>query len=101
PGGRIALVLTGLDDERDARCRLQVTINGTTVFDGPAAFPNAPSTDNGEGGGARYWGTMPIAIPAGALRPGNNTLVLRNRTPGSGLGIPYILITDVDFTVEP
>ena len=58
------------------------------------------AADNGEGGGARYWGTMPITIPASALHPGNNTLVLRNRTPGPGLGLPYILLTDIDFTVE-
>jgi len=101
PGGRIALVLTGLDDERDARCRLQVTLNGAPIFDGPTTFPNAPADDNGEGGTARYWGTMQITIPASALRPGNNTLVLRNRTPGPGIGLPYILLTDVDFTVEP
>ncbi len=100
PDGRIALVLTGLDDERDARCRLQVTLNGAPVFDGPTTFPNAPADDNGEGGTARYWGTMHITIPASALHPGNNTLVLRNRTPGPGLGLPYILLTDIDFTVE-
>ena len=100
PDGRIALVLTGLDDERDAHCRLLVTLNGAPLFDGPTSFPNAPADDNGEGGPARHWGAMRITVPAGVLHPGNNTLVLHNRTPGSGLGIPYILITDVAFTIE-
>jgi hypothetical protein len=41
---------------------------------------------------------MTVRVPAGLLREGANTLVLRNRTPGANLGIPYILINDIAFT---
>jgi hypothetical protein len=98
PGGELALVLVGLDDERNERCQLQIVLNGTTIFDAPDTFPNTPGRDNGEGGGARYWDRMTVRVPAGLLREGANTLVLRNRTPGANLGIPYILINDIAFT---
>ena len=100
PDGALQLVIIGLDDERAERCRLQVVLNGTTLFDAADTFPNTPVSDNGEGGKSRYWGTMTIAVPAGLLREGNNTLTLRNATPGPGLGIPYILINDLLFTTE-
>lgn len=97
PDGALQLAITGLDDERAEHCRLQVVLNGTTIFDAADTFPNTPTSDNGEGGKPRYWGTMTIAVPAGLLREGDNTLVLRNATPGPGLGIPYILINDIAF----
>ena len=94
--GDVSLVLTGLDDERAERCNLQVLLNGAQVFNGADSFPNTPTTDNGEGGGDRYWGQMRVTIPASALRQGRNTLTLRNTTPWQGsLGIPYILISDL------
>ena len=97
PGGAVRLILTGLDDERNERCRLEVIINGRTIFDGATTFPNTPTTDNGVGGQARYWGQMAITVPADVLREGRNTITLRNRTPGSQPGIPYILIHDLEF----
>ncbi|HEX5504214.1 MAG TPA: protein kinase [Thermomicrobiales bacterium] len=91
--GAAVLVLTGLDDERAAHTDLAVLVNGVPVYAGQSAFPNVPPTDNGVGGGDRYWGEMRIALPAGVLRPGRNTLTLRDTTPWQGaLGIPYILI---------
>ena len=100
PDGTLTLTLIGLDDERNDRCRLQVILNGTTVFDGANTFPNTPQGDNGEGGKERYWDKMTIRVPAGTLRNGTNTLILRNRTPGPNIGIPYILISDVTFARE-
>jgi hypothetical protein len=97
PSGPIFLVLTGIDDERAQRCTLEVVINGQTVFSGANTLPNAPANDNGEGGQSRVWGEMRIPVPAAVLEEGANTLILRNATPGSDLGIPYILINDIDF----
>ena len=99
PGGRYGeadLVLTGLDDERAAQTGFQVLVNGVMLFDGPSGFPKVPDGDNGEGGGDRHWGRMVVTIPAGVLRPGQNTVVLRNTTGWLGyLGVPYILINGV------
>jgi hypothetical protein len=95
PAGPVVLVLSGLDDERPDHCRLQALLNNQVVFDGASSFPNAPASDNGEGGPPRYWGEMRIPLPPGVLKAGPNTLVLRNGTPGKELGIPYLLIHGV------
>ncbi len=99
PRGRVLLVLTGLDDERRESCNLQVSLNGALIYNGPSNFPNAPTSDNGEGGSDRYWGQIEIAVPANLFKTGTNALVLRNNTPWSGqLGIPYILVNQLTFT---
>jgi hypothetical protein len=95
PAGSVMLVLSGLDDERPDHCRLQALVNNRVVFDDTSSFPNAPASDNGEGGPPRYWGEMRISLPPGVLKVGPNTLVLRNGTPGKELGIPYLLIHGV------
>lgn len=100
PGQRLVLVLTGLDDERNDHCLLQVVLNGVIVFDGQNTFRNTPSNDNGVGGPSRYWSQMTIALPPNTLREGSNTLTLRNRTPGTRPGIPYILINNLTFTTD-
>lgn len=100
PSGTMTLVLTGLDDERREPCRVQVLINGTIVFDGENSFPNVPQGDIGLGGQSRYWATMRVEVPANALRAGENTLTLRNVVPWTGeLGVPYVLISDLDITI--
>jgi len=99
PQGKVLLTLTGLDDERRENCILKVTLNGAVVYNGPSNFPNAPTSDNGEGGNDRYWGQFQISIPPNLFKSGSNTLVLSNTTPWSGqLGIPYILINQLQFS---
>ncbi len=100
-GGTLSLQINGLDDERTEHCRLQVVLNGTTIFDGANTFPNTPANDHGVGGNARYWGRMTIQIPNGVLRAGSNTLILRNLTPGPAIGVPYILINEITITTNP
>jgi hypothetical protein len=101
PTEPLTLILTGLDDELSGTNPLVVTINGTTIFEGPNAFPNTPMRDHGVGGGDRYWGEMQLSIPAGVLQEGENTLVLENAAPGGKLGTPYILINSIEFAPPP
>jgi hypothetical protein len=96
----VILLLVGLDDELPQKTRLQVLLNGRVVFDGPNDFPNVPNGDNGVGGAPRYWGRMEIPIPVDALQPGVNRLTLRNATPGSTTGVPYMLISNFGFSIE-
>jgi hypothetical protein len=99
-GVRLFLVLTGLDDERPGNNRIQVILNGTVIYDGPNQFPSVPggSGDIGVGGASRYWDQMAIQIPDGLLRPGENTLTVRNLAPYEGApGSPYVLINDITF----
>ena len=98
--GTMIMTIVGLDDERDDHCRLQLVLNGTTIFDAANTFPNTPPNDNGVGGKERYWNDMAIRIPSGVLKEGANTLVIRNRTPGPNVGIPYMLISDITFDRE-
>lgn len=101
PRANVFLVITGLDDERRENCNLQVILNGKVVYNGPSAFPNVPTSDNGEGGSDRYWGQVKVAVPANAFKNGTNSLVLRNTTPWTGqLGIPYMLINDLSFAAN-
>jgi hypothetical protein len=98
---QIFLKITGLDDERGVPNQFQVLINGTTIFDGPSGFPHVPNGDIGIGGSARYWGQMSIAIPAGTLKKGTNTLTIRNASPNGSVGSPpYILISNLEFSTE-
>ena len=58
PNSTVILTIVGLDDERNDRCRLQVVLNGTTVFDAANTFPNTPPNDNGVGGKENATGTI-------------------------------------------
>lgn len=101
PSGRVTLLLTGLDDERDAHTAIQVMVNGTVVFSGPSALPNVPPGDTGIGGADRYWGQMAITIPASAFRVGANTLAIRNTEAWAGYrGPPWILINRLEFAAS-
>ena len=99
PGETLTLLLTGLDDERPAPCTLVVLVNDVVIYAGPTAFPNVPARDVGVGGADRYWGQMWLLIPAEVLQLGPNTLTLRNATPGSTFGVPYLLINAVEFLI--
>jgi hypothetical protein len=101
PAGPLTLILTGLDDESATHCGLTVILNGVTIFDGPTTFPNTPASDHGVGGSDRYWDQMQLTIPPGTLLAGTNTLTLQNTTPARALGVPYILISAVQFGGEP
>jgi serine/threonine-protein kinase len=99
PAVPVVLTLTGLDDERRENNSMQVILNGTQIYNGPSGFPNVPTSDNGEGGADRYWGQFRINVPANLFNAGTNSLVIRNNTPWQGyLGIPYILINQVNIT---
>lgn len=62
------LKITGLDDEKESRALLEVTVNGKTVFKGENTF------------GEKDWSEMEIKIPASFLVQGENTLAIQNIT---------------------
>lgn len=100
PTGNVYLDITGIDDERADHCTLQITLNGTVIFNAADTFPNAPTNDNGVGGADRDWGQMSVPVPANVLSSGSNTLIFSNTTPGSNIGIPYLLINSFDFSIK-
>ncbi len=99
PSGQLTLVLTGLDDEREAHSTIQVLLNGTTLFSGASGFANRPAIGAATGG-ALPWGQMRLVIPAGTLKIGQNSLVVRNTSAGDELAPPYVLIHDLQIVGE-
>lgn len=104
PDGQFTLILTGLDDERDEHTALQLILNGTPLYTGPATLANRPTPTNrpnlDETTAAPPWDTMRLALPPGTLRLGPNTLIIRNTTPGTDLAAPYLLISNLEVTIE-
>ena len=99
PSGQLTLVLTGLDDEQEAHSTIQVLLNGTTLFSGASGFDNRPPIGT-VGGGDLPWGQMRLVVPAGTLKLGQNSLVVRNTTAGNQLAPPYVLIHDLQIVGE-
>lgn len=99
PSGQLTLVLSGLDDEREAHSTIQVLLNGTTLYAGASGFSNRPSPGS-VAGGDLPWSQLRLVIPQDVLRLGTNSLVLRNTTPGEGLTAPYVLIHDLQIVGE-
>ena len=99
PSGQLTLVLTGLDDEREGHSTIQVLLNGTTLFSGASGFDNRPAI-GAAAGGALPWGQMRLVVPAGTLKLGQNSLVVRNTSAGNELAPPYVLIHDLQIMGE-
>ena len=99
PVGQLTLVLTGLDDEREARSTIQVLLNGTTLFSGASGFDNRPAI-GAVAGGDLPWGQLRLVIPEGTLKLGQNSLVVRNTSVGDQLAPPYVLIHDLQIVGE-
>jgi hypothetical protein len=99
PSGQLTLVLTGLDDEQEAHSTIQILLNGTTLFSGASGFDNRPAI-GAAAGGTLPWGQMRVVVPAGTLKLGQNSLVVRNTTAGDQLAPPYVLIHDLQIVAE-
>lgn len=70
------LYLRGRDDDVPSTCRIAVEINTTRIFEGPSGFPSDS------------WAVRSIPIPSGALKPGANTLTIRNIETNGDIGVP-------------
>ena len=100
PSGQVTLVLTGLDDERDAHCTIQILLNGRTLYSGTSNFANRPTPGATDTDELFPWDQMRIIVPKGTLQSGTNTLVIRNISTGAEIGPPYILINNLEFASE-
>jgi beta-N-acetylglucosaminidase len=70
------LFLEAMDDDAPGPCHVRVTLNGRELLSGPSGFPNA------------HWFCRRLAIPAGTLQVGTNTLSVLNEEPRGSLGAP-------------
>lgn len=104
PQESLFLHLKGRDDDFPAQCAIRIELNGKALFDGKNDFSR------------KGWQTDKFAIPADALRVGENTLVVTNTETEGKTGMPpwfqvaqaviagdkYVILRDLskDFWVE-
>jgi hypothetical protein len=93
PVGEALLEVTGLDDEWDGNCEIEIVVNGTRIYEGPSPWLSY------EGSARDFsdapWTTAELVIPAGLLAAGSNEITIANLEPSASFGAPpYILLSD-------
>lgn len=68
--------IKGRDDDFHSHCAIAIELNGRTVFEGANPFTHPA------------WQTHKFAIPAGALKAGENVLTISNRAAEGTAGMP-------------
>ena len=75
PTGAVTLTLTGLNDESGTKNPIQITINGTSIYNGTSWF----ASWDGQGQGQNApWTTVAITIPTSYFSLGANSIVVSN-----------------------
>ena len=87
PSGAAELRVEGMDSEGPAKTRIQITINGTPIFDGPNPLPDDDlPLDSGT------WATTTWPFDAALLRPGANVIQIVNLSPGQFSRPPFFML---------
>lgn len=87
PRGTADLRVEGMDSEGAAKTRIQITINGTPIFDGPNPLPDDDQPlDSGT------WATAAWSFDAALLQPGTNVVQVINRSPGQFSRPPFFML---------
>lgn len=77
-----ALVIVGQDHDKQGVTRVEVLVNGTTVYSGP------------NGLGKRGWYHWQIALPSGILQAGVNTVTIRNLEPSASTNSEWFMLAE-------
>ena len=90
PSGPVTLTLTGLNDESGTKNPIQITVNGTAIFNGTSWF----ASWDGQGQGQNApWTTVAITIPPSYFGSGANSIVVSNLTNSGNFSMPpYVLL---------
>jgi hypothetical protein len=82
PEGQLYLHLRARDADAGPACSIAVELNGKVIFEGRNDFSKT------------QWQTHKLAIPAGVLKQGANTLVISNRESKGALGnVPWFMVS--------
>jgi hypothetical protein len=76
PAEPLFVHIKGRDDDFPNQCTIAVALNGTVLFEGRNTFS------------ARRFETHKFAIPAGAIKEGDNTLTIANKEKQGVVGMP-------------
>lgn len=90
PTGPVTLTLVGLNDESGTKNPIQITVNGTSIFNGTSWF----ASWDGQGQGQNApWTTVAITIPTSYFTVGANSVVVSNLSNSSNFSMPpYVLL---------
>lgn len=79
--GTYELVICGQDDDSPEKCPIQIELNGNTVFQGANTFDRFG------------WNIRRFTIPAGLLKEGANSLIIRNLSDSGNIsGPPFFML---------
>ena len=76
PSTPLFLYLEAMDDDAASPCRVQISLNGHDLHNGPSGFPEG------------RWRVRRFALPASTLIAGTNVLTIANLEPSGPLGTP-------------
>ena len=90
PTDSVTLTLTGLNDESGTKNPIQITINGTSIYNGTSWF----ASWDGQGQGQNApWTTVAITIPSSYFSLGANSIVVSNLSNSANFSQPpYVLL---------
>ncbi|HET9660465.1 MAG TPA: hypothetical protein VFP05_09035 [Thermomicrobiales bacterium] len=90
PTAPVTLTLVGLNDESGNKNPIQITVNGTTIFNGTSWF----ASWDGQGQGQNApWTSVAITIPTSFFSVGANSVVVSNLSNSSNFSMPpYVLL---------
>jgi hypothetical protein len=90
PADNVTLTLVGLNDESGTKNPIQITVNGTAIFNGTSWF--ASWDGQGQGQNAA-WTTVAITIPPSYFAVGANSIVVSNLSNSANFSQPpYVLL---------
>ena len=96
PRGQAQLVVEGMDDEDARKSDIEISVNDTRIFAGPDPLPNDDLPLN-----SGTWAAHTFTFDASLLVAGQNTITIRNRSPGSFSLPPFFMLdyADLSFSV--
>jgi hypothetical protein len=90
PTAPVTLTLVGLNDESGNKNPIQITVNGTTIFNGTSWFASWDGSGQGQNA---PWTTVAITIPTSYFTVGANSVVVSNLSNSSNFSMPpYVLL---------
>jgi hypothetical protein len=87
PAGEAILLIEGMDSEGGAKTPISITVNGREIYNGPNLLPDDEYPFQ-----VGTWATAAWSFDAGLLRPGQNTITIRNLAPGAFSLPPFFML---------
>ncbi len=87
PVGEATLAIEGMDSEGRAKTPISISVNGSEIYNGPNPLPDDEYPFQ-----VGTWATVTWSFDARLLRPGQNTIAIRNLAPGEFSLPPFFML---------